>query len=101
MYGKIADLDAKPATRIGRRAEPQLGIGDPKRPAHDRVHRIRPLEIGEHVIDAFRGMVVCGNDEALDRGVRAPWEIDRQIEDMVGLSERGFRIAVAEKRGST
>ena len=56
----------------------------------------RTLEIAQHVVYAFAGLVVGDDDIGLERGLRIARVIDRQRDDTVRLGEALVRIAVGE-----
>ena len=90
-------LDAEAAARIGHGPQPEPGPRHLERPRHDRMQRHRPLEVGEHVVDAFAGVVVGDQAEALDGRARVARVAHRGRDRVRGIGERRLRLAVAER----
>ena len=94
--GKDALLDAKAAAGIRRRAQPQPIARHLQRPRQHRMDAERPLEIGEHIVGVFAGVIVGDHAIGFDRRAGIARIADIDTDPMRRRRKGLLRIAVAK-----
>ena len=93
---KNRKFNAETAAGIGRDAQAQFRAGDAQRARHHRMHAERALEIRQHIVAAFGGIVLGDHHVAFDRRERQPREFRGHGDAAIRAREGGFGVAVGK-----